>query len=235
MNEHAQSTLQTIQKNMQQQKEISNQLSSQLIPQIPYQVQPEEIQEKKGNIQINNNISNDTDSDDGFDLDGNDDMNDGYIRNKLDPQHSKAIPTMNESESRSHYDNYYKLKKPKLQIIHYSKQYYYGFVSLIPSDFVIRVISIGFIQRIIFGDDINNFHCLLWYTIILYFIIWRFTYSESYGDLCWGYQQYDRLQKSIKNVWIKIVIKVTIIMCYNIMPSGYMYYGKFHRELYPKI
>eukprot|EP01083_Nonionella_stella_P250087 864099_1 len=122
----------------------------------------------------------DDESDDGFDLDS--EYDDGYIRNKIDPeQEKKSRPKMDEIESQSRYDSYYKLKKPKSQIIQYSAQYYYGFVSLIPSDFVIRVISIGFIQRIIFGDSIENFHCLLWYTIILYFLLWRFTYSENYG------------------------------------------------------
>ena len=261
MNEHAQGTMQKIQKNMEQQKEISNQLMQEIEQNAFMSFEDEENEnnennehdENNGNDINNNNaqlehenvngsIQNgngggggDSDSDDGFDLDG--DVDDGYIRNKLDPQHSLSMPTMNETESQSRYDSYYKLKKPKLEIIQYSNLYYYGFVSLIPSDFVIRVVSIGFIQRIIFGDDINNLHCMLWYTIIIYFIIWRFTYSESYGDTCWGYRQYDKIQTEInkKCPVIGILMKTMIVICYNIMPSGYMFYGNFHRELYPKI
>eukprot|EP01084_Bolivina_argentea_P270200 459388_1 len=250
INEHAQSALQTIQRNMEQQKSVTNQLMAEIAENafMPYD-EPNSSQSINNNHSIveqrsidtndmnnNNNYNNmsDDESDDGFDLDSG--YDDGYIRNKIDPeQEKKSRPKMDEIESQSRYDSYYKLKKPKLQIIQYSAQYYYGFVSLIPSDFVIRVISIGFIQRIIFGDSIENFHCLLWYTIILYFLLWRFTYSENYGDFCWGYHQYEKLEKGIKNMWIKLIMKILIIICYNIMPSGYVYYGDFHRELYPKI
>lgn len=254
MNENGQETLQTIQKNMDKQKEISNKLMEE-IEQNAFISFEDQEDEQNGDDQINNNenghsllqqpsisevsqngnMGGDSDSDDGFDLDG--DVDDGYIRNKIDPQHSNTRK-MSETESQSRYDSYYKLKKPKFQLIQYSNLYYYAFVSLIPSDFMIRVISIGFLQRIVFGDDIDNIHCILWYTIVLYFIIWRFTYSETYGDLCWGYRQYDKLQTKIiapKCPIIGIILKVFIIFGYNIMPSGYMYYGNFHRELYPKI
>ena len=250
MNEHAQGTLLTIQKNMDKQKEISNKLMEE-IEQNAFVSFDDELN-VKGNdgvhsatdpIHLNMMVKNgtiqnggdDSDSDDGFDLDT--DIDDGYIRNKIDPQHSKSMPIMDETESQSRYDSYYKLKKPTLEVIQYSNLYYYGFVSLIPSDFMIRVISIGFLQRIIFGDNIDNVQCMLWYTIILYFIIWRFTYSETYGDLCWGYQQYEKLETKItkKCPIIGIILKIVIILGYNIMPSGYMYYGNFHRELYPKI
>eukprot|EP01083_Nonionella_stella_P007888 22696_1 len=226
MNEHAQSTLKTIKKNMKQQKEVSKQLMADVEDNAFIAFEDEEETKKEHH-------ESDSD-DDGFDLDADD----GYARNQLDHKQSASIPAMNETESRSRYDTYYKLKKPSFQVIQYSSYYYYGFVSLIPSDFVIRVVSIGFLQRILFGDVITDMKCVLWYAIILYFVIWRFTYSESYGEFCWGYEQYERLSKWMETrcPLIGVFVRVMVVICTAfVMPSGYMYYGSFHRELYPKL
>lgn len=137
-----------------------------------------------------------------------------------------------------HYQELYRLKKPKLEIVQYSNRYYYAFVSLIPSDFAIRVISIGFLQRILFGENLDNFDCVLWYLILLYFVLWRLTYSENYGDFCWGYQQYHKLEQNVlqkRCPWMLMLIRGLNVMFYMAMPSGFMYFGNFHRELYPKI
>ena len=71
MNEHAAGTLQTIQKNMEQQKEISNQLMTELEQNafMPFEQQENDKNDKNDN---NGNIQNDPDIDDidGFDLDG---------------------------------------------------------------------------------------------------------------------------------------------------------------------
>merc|ERR1711951_112459 len=99
---------------------------------------------------------------------------------------SKGQPNVQRRKSAEQQEQYqamYRLKKPKLEIVQYSNRYYYAFVSLIPSDFAIRVISIGFLQRILFGEELDNFGCVLWYLILLYFLLWRLTYSENYGDL----------------------------------------------------
>lgn len=232
MNEHGFNTLRTIQKNMKQQKEISNQLMSEM-EQNDFVSLDDSSNENKEHSK-SKTLSDGDDDDDSFNMDGDD----GYVRNKLNDKQTQNIPTMNESESRSRYDSFYKLKKPKLQIIQYSNAYYYSFLALIPSDFVIRVISIGFLQRILFGDDMNNFGCLLWYVIIFYFVIWRFTYSENYGSFCWGYERYEHFESTIIAKQCPLIgqlIKMLIVIAYNVMPSGYMYYGNFHRELYPKI
>merc|ERR1712228_130293 len=40
-------------------------------------------------------------------------LDDSSNENKLNDKQTQNIPTMNESESRSRYDSFYKLKKPK--------------------------------------------------------------------------------------------------------------------------
>ena len=231
MNEHGFNTLKTIQKNMEQKKETSTQLMAEMESQNDFISLDDSITQNREEMKA----ESDEDDDDEFNMDDGDD---GYVRNKLNEQQAQSIPAMDEMESRSRYDSFYKLKRPKLQIIQYSNAYYYSFLALIPSDFVIRVISIGFLQRILFGDDMTNFGCLLWYIVVLYFVIWRFTYSENYGSFCWGYQQFEYVQSSIISKQcplIGVLIKIVIVIAYNVMPSGYMYYGNFHRELYPKI
>ena len=107
-------------------------------------------------------------------------------------------------------------------------------MSLIPSDLVIRVVSIGFLHRVLIGADMaGNFHCVLYYLVVLYFVLWRLTYSESYGELCWGYLQFQRVVAA----WPRLagVVHACNVVLYIGMPSAYGHFGHFHRELYPKI
>mmetsp|Transcript_46992 Transcript_46992/g.78012 ORF Transcript_46992/g.78012 Transcript_46992/m.78012 type:complete len:173 (+) Transcript_46992:2-520(+) len=76
--------------------------------------------------------------------------------------------------------------------------------------------------------------CALWYIAMLYFLIWRCTFSESYGNMTECYQRYERCAYQ-RYAAFGFAMQCVIVVLYIVMPSGYMYFANFHRELHPKI
>ena len=137
MNEHAHSTLQRIQNNMNLQRDTAADADeTRDVPGRGAERENAIVLETKvknpNQLQIHDADADDddhdasSDSEDGFNLDSEVPVgfkmdDDGYARNKVSTEHQEQA--MDENEIGSQYRAFYKLKRPKLEVVQYPKKF----------------------------------------------------------------------------------------------------------------
>lgn len=140
----------------------------------------------------------------------------------------QSIICMNSEKDSDVQSQYWMLSQPALNVVQYSQRYYYAYTALLMSDFIIRTLTISYLQYIIFSDVLSSYtiYSPLYLSIVIYVFLFRLTFIRYDININFNFNM---------NNFFYHLLQFLFLLYSNFLPSGYMIFKEFHRLMFPKI